>query len=152
MINKLKALLAGWGTIVFATSILIYIAQPNTGKMYHKNTFINTLRSIWEVADEIAPWIKLSIVIIFGLLTFAFGKFEQKSTLFFYFSSIVFSLVAVLGVLTLMSIDYSRGYGIGLTGKRFDKDMIPIYWCGAVLDGLVYSYTYKRLYNKEKVG
>jgi hypothetical protein len=105
---------------------------------------VNTLRNIWEVANEIGLLVKLSIVIIFGLLVISLRKLEN-STSIFYLANIALAIIAILVVITLMPSGYSRGYSIGLKGKRFDMQMLPIYLSGAILGGAAYSFVYKLL-------
>jgi Cu/Ag efflux pump CusA len=105
---------------------------------------MNTLRNIWEVANEIGLLVKLSIVIIFGLLVISLRKLENSTSIFFYFANIALAIIAVLVVITLMPSGYSRGYGIGLIGKS-DMQTLPIYLCGAIFGGAAYSFVYKLL-------
>ncbi len=106
---------------------------------------MNTLRNIWEVANEIGLLVKFSIVIIFGLLVTSLRKVENSTSIVFYLANIALSIIAVLVVITLMPSGYSRGYVIGLTGKRFDVQILPIYLCRAIFGGARYSFVYKRL-------
>ncbi len=110
---------------------------------------MNTLRNIWEVANEIGSLVKLSIVIIFGLLVISLRKVEKSTSIFFYLANNVLAIIAVLVVFTLIPSGYSRGYGIGLIGKRFDMQLLPIYLCGAIFGGARYSFVYKQLQQKK---
>jgi hypothetical protein len=105
---------------------------------------MNTLRNIWEVANEIGLLLKLLIVIIFGLLVNSLRKVENSTSIVFYLANKALAIIAVLVVITLVPSGYSRGYGIGLIGKR-DMQRLPIYLCGAIFGGARYSFVYKRL-------
>lgn len=124
--------------LIFSTSILIYFFADLQHQEYSKNELINSLRVIWEIADEIGPAVKIALIILFGSLIFIFRnhyKGRNKS----YVKSILFALISVMLVLLLLPADYSRGYGIGLTGERLDPDVLPLYLIGAVACGITYS-------------
>jgi hypothetical protein len=126
--NTLKALLAGWIGIVFGTSVLIYFLSPLAPLTYHPN-----------------PAVKLSIVAVFGALVFAFRPAISRRPAGLVAGSVGFALVAVLLVLALLPAGLSRGYGIGLSGARFDPAILPLYLAGALLGGAVFAYAYIRL-------
>jgi hypothetical protein len=67
---------------------------------------------------------------------------------FFYLTSIFSALIAVVLVLAFLPENISRGYGIGLTGFRFETKMLPIYLVGAVFGGIIYSLLYKQQMKK----
>lgn len=48
-------------------------------------------------------------------------------------------------VLAVLPASLSRGYGIGLTGQRFDSSLLPLYLAGAVLGGVAFAFTLQRL-------
>ncbi|GAB3972058.1 hypothetical protein GCM10028806_23470 [Spirosoma terrae] len=141
---KLKALLAAWITIIFGTSALFTLTNPITFKTYSNNVFLNFFISTWEIADEIGPIVKISIIIIFAILVSISTnviKYPQNSI---YLVNAVLAILSVVIVLGLLPKAYSRGFGIGLTGIRFDHQTLPIYLIGSALGGLVYSYSLKR--------
>jgi mannose/fructose/N-acetylgalactosamine-specific phosphotransferase system component IIC len=140
-----KALLGAWATLVFGTSMLIYFFSSVPHKFYHQNPVVNILRNIWEIADEMGPAVKISIIIVFGILVLLFKSTISKNQIFFYLGSTIVAIISVSLVLALLPSDLSRGYGIGLTGARFDIKMIPIYLLGAVWGGAVFAYIYTEL-------
>ncbi|MCJ8211982.1 hypothetical protein MUY27_19850 [Mucilaginibacter sp. RS28] len=141
----LKSLLGGWVALVFGTSTLVYFFSPIPHRSFHQNPVINGLRNIWEIADDMGPVVKLSIIAVFAVLYILSRSIIKKSRLSFYTGSIIIAVIAVLLVLALLPADLSRGYGIRLTGARFDLSMLPIYLSGAVLGGVVFSYIYFKL-------
>ncbi|GAB2787396.1 hypothetical protein GCM10027275_35150 [Rhabdobacter roseus] len=138
-------MLAGWIVIVFGTSLLIFFFSPLTYETYHSNPILNALRTVWEIADEMGPAVKLSLVLLFGTFVFLFKERIRQDRVLFYASSIGFALLSMLLVLALLPADLSRGYGVGLTGRRFDGKMMPIYATGAFLGGAAFAYMYRRL-------
>lgn len=145
----LKALLASWVTIVFGTSMLIVAFAPIQQQTHTSNQIINFLLQTWAVADEMGPAVKISIILLFAICIFTYRKFSAKNN--FILSSIIsafFATVSVLLVLAFLPAEYSRGFGIGLTGTRFDEQVIVFYLIGAVAGGLAFSYTDYRLSKK----
>lgn len=141
---KLKSLLAAWITIIFGTSALFTLTSPIDFKTYSNNAFLNFFISTWEIADETGPIVKISIIVIFAILVSIstnVTKFPKNSI---YLVNAILAILSVVIVLGCLPKAYSRGFGIGLTGIRFDHQTLPMYLIGSVLGGLVYSYSLKR--------
>jgi hypothetical protein len=141
---KLKSLLAAWITIIFGTSALFALTSPINFKTYSDNAFLNFFISTWEIADEIGPIVKISIIIIFAILVSISANFIKHKKNIVYLVNAVLGILSIVIVLGFLPKDYSRGFGIGLTGIRFDNQTLPIYLIGSILGGLVYSYSLKR--------
>ncbi|GAB3790291.1 hypothetical protein GCM10028818_60190 [Spirosoma horti] len=139
--KQLKALLAAWIAIIFGTSALFALASPIQVKTYSKNWALNLFISTWEIADEIGPIVKLSIILIFALLVLISANLIRGKTRMTYLVNASLAIIATGLVLGLLPRSYSRGFGIGVTGTRFDSQTLPIYLIGSVLGGLVYSYS-----------
>lgn len=146
--DTLRALLAGWVVLIFGTSTLLYFLAPLPHPAYHAQPALNTLRGIWKVADAMGPAVKLSLVGVFGALLFAFRPMLRKTPGWLYGGSIVAAGTAVLLVLAALPTSLSRGYGIGLTGQRFDASLLPLYLAGAALGGAAFAFTLRRLEKK----
>ncbi|WP_100335868.1 hypothetical protein [Hymenobacter chitinivorans] len=146
----LKALLAGWVVMVFGTSILIFLFAPLEQDRYSSNWLVNSFRTIWEIGDAMGPAVKISYIVLFGLLIFASKSVINRNRRTSYALSIIFAVVSATLVLAFLPADFSRGYGIGLTGARFDTRMLPIYMAGAVLSGVAFSYAVNRLSENQK--
>jgi hypothetical protein len=140
----LKALLAAWVTLIFATAILLVLFGPNSGKNYADNQLLNFLRSTWETGDEMGPAVKLSLIALFSLLVVIFPGRGTRQPVYAYLKNILFAVLAVVLVLGFLPAAYSRGYGIGLTGLRFDTGIIHLYLIGAVMGGIVFTWVYGR--------
>ncbi len=142
----LKSLLAAWITVVFGTSILLAAFTTVDSSTYHPNAFLNFLRQVWEIADEMGPAVKISLILMFTLLTYCIKSLNlHKSKALAYLINMSLACVAVALVLAFLPAGYSRGFGIGLTGIRFDKSVLPYYLMGALLEGFVFTYVYHRL-------
>ncbi|SKB68968.1 hypothetical protein [Daejeonella lutea] len=147
----LKSLLAAWVTIVFGTSALIFIFAPVDLKLFNSNPLINFLQSVWELGDAIGPIVKIALILIFGILTGIFKNTLNISALQVYSKSAVIGVISVLLVLLFLPVEYSRGFGIGLTDHRLHPNFLPLYLLGAILGGIAYAYTFLRLSRKGTV-
>jgi hypothetical protein len=141
---KLKALLAAWITIIFGTSALIYLVSPLNIKLYSENQVLNFFYATWEIADEVGPAVKLSLIALFTLLVSITEGLIKRRGKIMYWINAGLGVLATVAVLGLLPENYSRGFGIGLTGNRFDRQTILIYFIGSVLGGLVYTYSLRR--------
>lgn len=146
----LKALLAGWVTMVFGTGFLIFAFAPIEQAKYSPNFIVNSLRTIWEIGDAMGPVVKILYILIFGLLVFAFRKIIEKGRTLSYILAIVFAMMSATLVLAFLPFGFSRGYGIGLTGSRFDSIMTPIYLLGAFLSAIAFSVVFNNLSEKQQ--
>jgi hypothetical protein len=141
---KLKALLVAWAMLVFGTSALLVLASPLHFKAYSPNVLANFFRTTWEVADEVGPFVKISLIVVFTLLVFTSEKFIRPRLVDTYGVSALLAVLATIAVLSALPETYSRGFGIGLTGSRFDERTIAIYLLGAVLGGVSYQYSLRK--------
>lgn len=94
------------------------------------------LLDTFEVADEVSPAAKLTYAILFGALVMssrAGGAGRGVS---------INSLIGVLSialVVALLPENWSRGFGVGLNGMRFDPLPTAIYLIGGFASGVVFS-------------
>ena len=120
----LGGLLVAWVVQIFGTSMLVAIG-------WHDAV---TLSAIWAVADDVAPFAKISFILILALLVAPLRQRELPWP-----ADIVWwagaSIAAVLLVLALLPQHLSRGFGIGLTGSRFDPSLLPSYLIAGFLAG-----------------
>ena len=133
------AFLAGWVAMIFCTSALLVLFAPILLPVYHTNVLINFLQSTWEVADEMGPLVKISLIIVFGILVFLFKGVLNSPAIWVYTKYISIAIISMIIVLGLLPSDYSRGFGIGLTGMRFDKNVLHLYILGAMIGGALFA-------------
>lgn len=92
----------------------------------------------WAMADEAAPLAKLSYAAILsafllGVRRLALNRFALIA------ADVALACVAMLAVLALLPEDWSRGFGIGLTGTRFATGPTLVYLVGAAFSGFTFS-------------
>jgi hypothetical protein len=130
----LGALLLAWVVQIFGTSALVAI-------FLHSEA---TVPAIWAVADDVAPFAKISFILFLALLVTPLRHHDLAawpSQLAWWTMA---SVTALLLVLALLPAYLSRGFGIGLTGARFDPAVLPVYLSGAILGGIAGGLLHRR--------
>jgi len=147
----LPALLAGWVTMVFVSSALIVLrGVPNAmtrAGVGRPGLIAATLR----VADEMAPAAKLMLVVLFAALLWFGERWRRPDRTRHappswpaYAVNIVLGIAAMVLTLALVPADFSRGFGIGLTGARFDPAVLPLYFLSTALAAVAYTVSLSR--------
>ncbi|PAX08833.1 hypothetical protein CKY28_05610 [Sphingomonas lenta] len=94
----------------------------------------------WKVADDVGPAAKLLLGGLLALLFVAAERFMPRATPVRYAGNMAAGVLAMFGTLLLIPAAYSRGFGVGLTGARFDPAVLPLYVAGGAAAGLVFTY------------
>jgi len=131
-----------WATAVYLPSFVIAMLSLSP-LASSGNLFLDT----FEVADEVSPAAKLTYGFLFGafmILARAGGAGRRLSV----DASIGVASIAL--VVALLPEDWSRGFGVGLTGVRFAPLPTAIYLIGGVASGIVFSLTEKKCRSREK--
>jgi hypothetical protein len=121
----------GWVTAIYLPSVSIALLSLSP-LAPRGNLFVDA----FQVADEVSPAAKLSFAILFGggLVVMRMAGAGRRLL-----------LDGMLGVLSMMLVvaflpeDWSRGFGIGLNGIRFEMAPTIIYLIGGFLSGIVFS-------------
>lgn len=130
------ALIAGWVAAIFLPSALIAAAGLSplaAGR--------NLAAATIEVADEVAPAAKIGFALLFAALLYARWLWAPGPALP---ADILTGCVAMLTVLALLPRGWSRGFGIGLAGSRFDPTLAAIYLFSGALAGLCFHLAERR--------
>lgn len=120
-----------WATAVYLPSLAITLLSlsplPSGG---------NLLLDTFQVADEVSPAAKLTYAVLFGAFMIsarAAGAGRGVPT------SVVIGAISMALVVALLPEYWSRGFGIGLKGVRFDPLPTAIYLIGGFASGVVFS-------------
>ena len=92
----------------------------------------------WALADEVAPLAKLSYAAILSALLLGVRRLALNK-LALIAADAALACVAMMAVLALLPEDWSRGFGIGLTGSRFAAGTTLVYLVGAAFSGFTFS-------------
>lgn len=131
-----------WATAVYLPSLVIAMLSLSP-LASGGNLFLDT----FEVADEVSPAAKLTYGVLFGallMLARAGGAGRKLSV------DVSIGVASIALVVALLPEYLSRGFGIGLTGARFDPLPTAIYLIGGVASGVVFSLTEKKCLSREQ--
>jgi hypothetical protein len=140
----LVALLAAWVTMVFVTSALVaLLVPPNaaiTGIVGERGFLGATIR----LADEMGPAIKLFLIAAFAALALVGERAGLRASGPRLALSVAAGVAAMLLTLALIPESLSRGFGVRLTGARFDPALLPIYLACGALGGVAFTVSATR--------
>jgi hypothetical protein len=126
------AWLFGWATAVFLPGLLIALERHGLDRLP---------ATIWKMGDDIGPAAKL---LLGALLILCFWLAVRLRGGPLMLRAALGGLVAMGLTLALIPASLSRGFGIGLTGARFDPAVLPCYAIGAAVAGLVFALSLAR--------
>jgi len=135
------ALIAAWVVAIFLPSAIVAAAGLSplaAGR--------NLAAATIEVADEVAPAAKILFALLLASLLYARRKWLPVAALP---ADMLVACVAMLTVLALLPPDWSRGFGIGLAGTRFDPTLLAIYLLGAALAGLAFHLAERKCLRRD---
>jgi len=124
----------GWAVAVYLPSALIVLAGLSPlaeGRA--------PFGAIFAVADEVAPAAKIGFGLLFGAFLLLARRLSAWQGPRAAAGDMVLAAIAMLLVLAILPADWSRGFGVGLTGTRFAIAPTLIYLAGAAAAGLVFT-------------
>jgi hypothetical protein len=92
-----------------------------------------------SIADEVSPAAKIGFALLLALFLIAARKVTGTSLTAAVAVSIVAASLAMALMLVALPVEWSRGFGIGLTGVRFAPVVTAFYFIGASLAGLAFA-------------
>lgn len=133
--SSLKCLFIAW---VFAWVTAIYIPSGLIAALSLSPIAkgANLLVDTFEVADETSPAAKLTFAVLFGVVLLASRLGRVRLGALF---EAGLGLLCMLLVVSFLPEHWSRGFGVGLTGSRFELLPTAIYLGGGFLSGIVFS-------------
>lgn len=140
----LPAWLFGWVIAIFLPSAIIAYLGLSEAAVQMGGGLETLPAATWKVADDVGPFAKLSFGALLLVLFFVIARAGLASVQRLYAASALAGLAAMLAAIALLPEAYSRGFGVGLTGVRFDPDTLPIYLLGGVIAGLAFGFAFRR--------
>jgi len=135
--------IAAWFVAIFLPSTVIAYLGLSEQAAALGSGFDNILATTWKVADDVGPFAKLSFGAALLIMLFAVPR-ARLSEPIFYAVSVVCGVVAMLAALVWLPAEQSRGFGIGLTGARFHRGLMLIYFVGGALAGAAFAFAMRR--------
>ena len=120
-----------WATAVYLPSLAITLLSLSP-LASGGNLFLDT----FQVADEVSPAAKLGYAILLGALVLSVRSVGAGRGLSIYG---LIGAVSIALLVALLPEHWSRGFGIGLNGVRFDPLPTAIYLIGGSASGVVFS-------------
>lgn len=123
----------GWAVAVYLPSAAIALAQLSP--LAKDQGF---LAATLAVADEVSPAAKIGYALLLALLLLAarrLPKLPRSSTLAL---DVALACLAMFLVIALLPGEWSRGFGVGLSGVRFGTEATLIYVASAAASGIVF--------------
>jgi len=139
----LPAWLAGWVVAIFLPSALIAWFGLSAPAAAIGTGFDSLPATAWKVADDVGPVAKLMQGGLLLVLFYGVARLRTSALTGCIIASAA-GLAATAATLLLVPADYSRGFGLGLTGLRLDPAVLPHYAIGAVLAGVVFHLGFNR--------
>jgi hypothetical protein len=138
------ALIAAWVVAIFLPSAIVAagsLSPPAAGR--------NLAAATLAVADNVAPAAKIGFAFLFAILLYARRRWARAPALP---ADMLIGCVAMLAVLALLPGSWSRGFGIGLAGNRFDPALLAVYILGGALAGLAFHLSERRCLRRDYPG
>jgi hypothetical protein len=137
------AWLFAWVVAIFLPSAIIAYLGLSPAAAEIGVGFDNIFATTWKVGDDVGPFAKLS----FGALSLAQFFAVQRMRLeriALVVVSVVAGAFAMTLALALLPAEYSRGFGVGLSGERFQPTLTAIYALGGALAGAMFAFALQR--------
>lgn len=140
----LVALLAAWVSMLLSTSAPIAYLGLARQADARASGLSDLPLATWEVGDAVGPAAKLLLIGVFAALVLSGERLKTGSTGHDYLWNATLGAAAMLLTLGLIPEGLSRGFGVRLTGARFDPAVLPVYLVGGALGGLAYTLSVAR--------
>lgn len=122
-----------WATAVYLPSFVIALLSLSPLDA-SGNLFWDT----FQVADEVSPAAKLTYGFLFGAFVMSA---RGGGTRYGLSGNILIGMISIALVVALLPEYWSRGFGIGLNGMRFDPLPTAIYLIGGFTSGVIFTLT-----------
>jgi len=99
----------------------------------------SALSAMWLMTDRVGLAVKLALGVLFIILLLGHRRAIALPTPIRAAADALLGALAMFLLLAFLPESWSRGFGIGLTGTRFDPDTLPWYLLGGLAAGLVFT-------------
>lgn len=134
----------GWAVAVFLPSAIIAFAGISAHSRPIGSGFAHLGATTFAVADEVGPAAKLLLGALLAGLWFGAARLRPTTPVQAVAANVAAGVAAIIGALLLVPADYSRGFGVGLTGARLDPHTLPVYLLGGIAAGLAFTQSLRR--------
>lgn len=126
-----------WAVAIFLPSALIagFGLSPAEGAV----PYPELPGAVWRVADEVGPFAKLLLGALLAAAFLVVALWPAPTRMLRVLSAAAAGAVAMLLTVALVPESWSRGFGVGLVGERFDPAVTGCYLIGAVVGGLFFA-------------
>ena len=138
------AWIVAWAVGVFGSSVLIAYFGLSTPAALIGTGFDRLPATTWKVADDVGPAAKLLFGTLLALAFFVTERLAERPALVRYGLNAMSGMAAVTIALAAIPAAYSRGFGVGLTGARFDPTIMPLYLAAGAAAGVVFTAALSR--------
>lgn len=141
---RLVALLAAWVSMVFGSSAPIAWFGFSRSAGTRASGLAHLPVATWEVSDAVGPAAKLLLIGVFAALVLSGERLSTGRPGYTYVRNAALGVTAMLLTLGVVPESLSRGFGVGLTGERYDFAVVPVYVLGGMLGGFAYTFSVTR--------
>lgn len=135
------ALIAAWVVAIFLPSFVVAAAglSPQAARR-------NLAAATFAVADEVAPAAKIGFALLFAALLYVRRRWTPAPALP---ADMLAGCAAMLAIVASLPAPWSRGFGIGLSGSRFDPVPLAAYLAAGALAGLAFRLAEARCLGRD---
>lgn len=137
------AWLFGWVVAIFLPSAIIAYLGLSPAAAQIGVGFDSIFATTWRVGDDVGPFAKLSFGALLLVSFFVLYRAHLRGAALLG-ASVVCGIVAMLAALAVLPTEVSRGFGIGLSGVRFEPALTAIYVLGGGLAGAAFTFALQR--------
>lgn len=129
--NFLYAWIPAWAIMVFLPGAIAVVLGSPLAEANGRNA----LSAIWALGDDIFPTAKLACGALLLAFLLASRRLNLRNNAIRALLGAIGGIAVMVIVLALIPVDHARGFGIGLTGERFDSSMTPLYLAAGAIAG-----------------
>lgn len=138
------AWLTAWVTAIFLSSALMAAFGLSIPARGIGQELSDLPAATWKVADDVGPAAKLLLGFILLIVMPLSNRSFRRAKSVQLIGNAAAGAFAMTATLLLVPSTYSRGFGIGLTGARFDGATFPLYFLAGIAAGIMFTIATRR--------